>query len=99
MKSLGEAIQKYLQQNGLRELIKEHQAINVYNDDIILEYPMLESSRATDIQQGILKIMAPNSAVSFEIFVRKNDLIQAINRRLSQKIVKDLVIRIGGKHQ
>lgn len=83
-------------QKGWNFHLKEAQAVEIYNQMICEHYQELSSSKAEWIKDGTLSILAENSVVAYEIFLKKNQLIQTLNQLIKEKIVYDIAVKIGG---
>lgn len=96
MEKIGNILLDYLKKNGLYEKVLQYQSLTIYNQEILKEFPALSPSYASDIHEGILKIIASNSTLSYEIFLKKQDIMERINRIFGKKIIKDIIVRVEG---
>ncbi len=96
MELIGETLLNYLKSKGFYEKLLDFQAVDIYNEEIRKKFPEFKASNAINIEQGVLKIITNNSVLSYEIFLNKQQIIEEINKIFSKKIIKDIVVRVGG---
>lgn len=96
MEKIGNILLKYLKDHGLYSRVLEYESVKIYNREILEKYPQLKPSHASDIYEGTIKISVPDSVLNYEVFLKKHEIIESINRILGKKIVKDLIVRIEG---
>lgn len=96
MQKIDEILKQLLSQRGWSDRLKTIQAVEIYNQMIREHFKELTSSQAVWVENGILSIQAENSVVLYEIFLKKNDLIQTLNQLMKEKIITDIAVKIGG---
>lgn len=96
MQRIDEILKQLLSQRGWSSRLKQVQAVEIYNQMIREHFKELTSSKAVWAENGILSIQAENSVVMYEIFLKKNDLIQTLNQLMKEKIITDIAVKIGG---
>lgn len=88
IKSLGGALDDFLERLGLRKKIREYDAVARW--EAVVGEQIAKVAKATRIEQGILTVRVTNSPWRNELVLLKNDLMKKINDSLGEAIVRDI---------
>ena len=89
--SLGSAIKDYLKDRKFDSKIAEIEAVNLWES--IIGPQIARATSSIYIKDGTLFIHLKSSIVRNELFMMRNDIIQAINQRIGKVVVKAIVLR------
>ncbi|MEI6679355.1 MAG: DUF721 domain-containing protein [Mariniphaga sp.] len=89
--SLGSAIKDYLKERKFDSKIAEIEAVNLWES--IIGTQIARATSSIYIKDGTLFIHLKSSIVRNELFMMRNDIIQAINQRIGKVVVKAIVLR------
>lgn len=87
-KKIKDVLKALFKEKGMSERIDEFKAVNIYNgltDELILK------SEAKGIQNGKLFVEVENSGTSNLLSLKKNEIIEKINEKTSNELVKDII--------
>lgn len=90
--SLDSVLHSALRQMGLEKKIREKQCLFLW-DEVVGE-KLASVSQAEDIKNGVLFISAIDPLWGQEIFNFKGLIIQKLNDKMGEKIVKDIKVRV-----
>lgn len=89
---LNSVLQSALQQMGLDKKLKERQCLLLW-DEVVGE-KLASVSKAEDIKNGVLFVSAKDPIWGQEIFNFKGLIMQKLNARLGEDIVKDIKVKV-----
>lgn len=87
---IDELVELYLKQSGLYRQFKEREACSLWNE--VVGQMIASRTRKVSISNGVLFVSFTSSVVRNEIMMVKEGVIQALNARLGECIVKDIVM-------
>jgi hypothetical protein len=89
--NLNSALRSAIREMGLEKKIRERECLSLWEEVV---GPKLASvSQAEDIRNGILYVSAKDPIWGQEIFNLKGLIMQKINQRMGEEIVKDIKVR------
>ena len=88
-KSLGSILNQVLERYGLAQRAKEIEALNLWPE--VVGEKIASVTEAKDVREGRLFVSVQNSVWRNELYYLKPDFMQALNSRLGQNIVYDIV--------
>ncbi len=88
--SLGDAIDQFLQQNGLKEEVKIQQVI--VNWDKIMGKVMAEQTEKMWFQKGILYLKIPSPVWRQELSSAKREIKKIVNQHIGEDLVTEVKI-------
>jgi predicted nucleic acid-binding Zn ribbon protein len=89
--SLGSAIKDYLKVEKIDSKIAELEAVNMWES--IIGKQIANATSSIYIKEGVLHIQLRSSIVRNELFMMRNEIIQAINQRIGSRVVKSIVLK------
>lgn len=89
--SLGSAIKDYLKVEKIDGKIAELEAVNMWES--IIGKQIANATSSIYIKEGVLHIHLRSSIVRNELFMMRNEIIQAINQRIGSRVVKSIVLK------
>jgi predicted nucleic acid-binding Zn ribbon protein len=87
--ALGKILNQVLERYGLAQRAKEIEALNLWPE--VVGEKIAKVTEAKDVREGRLFVKVENSVWRNELYYLKQDFINALNRRLGQVIVNDIV--------
>lgn len=91
IKKLDSAIRDVIKEYGLEEKLKNTSVINLWSE--IVGERIAQVAKATRIKDGKLSVNVENSVWRNELIFLKKEIIQKINNRFKEEIVKDIIFR------
>ncbi len=91
MPSLATAIARALKENGWENVIEQHKVFE-YWEEIVGE-AVAANSRPVEVRGSVLIVKAKNAAWRNELSFQRNDIIAALNQRLSGIRIKEIKLR------
>ncbi|RCK73290.1 MAG: hypothetical protein IGBAC_0136 [Ignavibacteriae bacterium] len=91
IKKLDSAIRDVIKEYGLEEKLKNTSVINLWSE--IVGERIAQVTKATRIKDGKLSVNVENSVWRNELIFLKKEIIQKINNRFKEEIVKDIIFR------
>ena len=88
MKKLETALKNLLKNLGIEQTVLENQVVQYY--PIVVGQRIAEVSQAEKIENGILFIKVINSTWRNELYYYKKDIIQKLNKKIGETIVKEI---------
>lgn len=88
MKKLETALKNLLKNLGIEQTVLENQVVQYY--PIVVGKRIAEVSQAEKIENGILFIKVINSTWRNELYYYKKDIIQKLNKKIGETIVKEI---------
>ncbi len=89
--SLGSAIQDYLKKEKIDGKLAEIEAVNMWES--IIGKQISRATTSIFIKDGVLYIHLSSSIVRNELFMMRNEIIQAINMRIGRRVVKAIILK------
>jgi len=89
--SLGEAIRAYLKAMGLDKKLKEKALINSWEE--ILGIGIAKATAGIYLQNQTLFVQLNSSVVRHQLQMMKSGIIDALNKKAGEVLVKDIVFR------
>ena len=89
--SLGSAIKEYLKEEKLDSKIAEIDAVNLWES--IIGRQIARATSSIYIKDGTLFVHLKSSIVRNELFMMRNEIIQAINQQIGRRVVKSIVLK------
>ncbi len=86
---LGSNLTQMLERYGLAQRAKEIEALNLWPE--VVGEKIASVTEAKDVREGRLFVRVQNSVWRNELYYLKQDFIQALNLRLGQSILYDIV--------
>lgn len=90
--TLSSALRSALREMGLEKRIKERQCLLLW-DEVVGE-KLASVSQAEDIKNGVIFVSAKDPIWGQEIFNFKGLIIQKLNAKIGEDIVKDIKVRV-----
>ncbi len=88
MQHLGKSIKDLLNQTGLDKGIAQQNAIEIWPE--IVGSKISKKTEPTEIEHGIMVVKTETPAWRQELQFQKKEIINAINKKLTKKIIKDI---------
>ncbi|NOZ60098.1 MAG: DUF721 domain-containing protein [Calditrichaeota bacterium] len=88
METIGEALIKLLSQLGLQKEVQQNQLLAEWPE--IVGEQIAKVSSAARMEDGILFVKVNHSVWRNELYYRKAELIQRLNRKAGHNLVKDI---------
>ncbi|MDZ7263102.1 MAG: DUF721 domain-containing protein [candidate division KSB1 bacterium] len=88
MKTLGQALKKLLQDLEIENQVHQYQAVTLWPR--IVGDKIASVTRAEKVEHQVLFIRVSNDSWRNELFYMKKDIIEKLNAKLGQKIIKDI---------
>ncbi len=89
--SLGSAIKDYLKVEKIDGKIAELEAVNMWES--IIGKQIANATSSIYMKEGVLYIHLRSSIVRNQLFMMRNEIIQAINQRIGSRVVKSIVLK------
>ena len=88
---MDELVEAVLKQMGLYQKFKEREVCNVWSE--VVGQMIASRTKEVSITDGRLFVVFTSAVVKNEIMMVKEGLIKALNDRLGEQIVKDIIIK------
>ena len=89
--SLGNAIKDYLKEEKIDGKLAEIEAVNLWES--LIGKQIARATSSIYIKDGVLYIHLKSSIVRNELFMMRDEIIQAMNQRMGQRVVKAIVLK------
>jgi hypothetical protein len=89
--NLNSALRSAIREMGLEKKIRERECLSLWEE--VVGKKLASASQADDIKNGVLYVSAKDSIWAQEIFNLKGLIMQKINQRMGEEIVKDIKVR------
>ena len=89
--SLGNAIKDYLKVEKIDGKLAEIEAVNLWES--LIGKQIARATSSIYIKDGVLFIHLKSSIVRNELFMMRDEIIQAMNQRMGQRVVKAIVLK------
>lgn len=91
IQSLGSAIKDYLKDRHLDGKMAEIEAVNAW--ETLLGVQIARATESINIKDGTLYVTLRSSIVRNELFMMRNDIINAMNQHVGRIVVKAIVLK------
>lgn len=91
VQSLGSIIKEYLKESHLEGKMAEVEVVNAWPE--VLGKTVARATKNVYIKNGTLFVKLKSSIVRNELFMMRQDIINALNKHVGVIIVKDLVLQ------
>lgn len=88
---IDELVEAVLKQMGLYQKFKEHEVCNIWPE--VVGQMIASRTKSVSISDGRLFVAFTSAVVKNEIMMVKEGLIKALNDKLGERIVKDIIIK------
>lgn len=88
---IDELVEAVLKQMGLYQKFKEREVCNVWPE--VVGQMIASRTKSVSISEGRLFVAFTSAVVRNEILMVKDGLIKALNDKLGEQIIKDIVIK------
>ena len=89
--SLGNAIKDYLKEEKIDGKIAELDAVNMWES--VIGRQIARATSSIYIKDGILYVHLKSSIVRNELFMMRNEIMQAMNERIGRRVVKAVILK------
>ncbi|MCX6228492.1 MAG: DUF721 domain-containing protein [Bacteroidia bacterium] len=89
--SLGSAIKDYLKEEKFDSKLSELEAVGLWEE--IIGKQIARATSSIVIKEGILTVHLKSSIVRNELFMMRNEIMQAINQRMGKRVVKAVILK------
>jgi len=89
--SLGNAIKDYLKEEKIDGKLAELEAVNLWES--LIGRQIARATSSIYIKDGVLFVQLKSSIVRNELFMMRDEIIQAINQRMGKRVVKAIVLK------
>ncbi len=89
--SLGSAIKDYLKEEKFDSKLLELEAVGLWEE--IIGKQIARATSSIVIKEGILTVHLKSSIVRNELFMMRNEIMQAINQRMGKRVVKAVILK------
>ena len=89
--SLGSAIKDYLKEEKLDGKLAELEAVNLWES--LIGKQIARATSSIYIKDGILIVHLKSSIVRNELFMMRNEIMQAMNQRVGSRVVKAVILK------
>jgi len=89
--TLGEAIRAYLKAMGLDKKLKEKALINSWEE--VLGRGVAKATSSIYMQNQVLFVQLNSSVVRHQLQMMKSGIVDALNKKAGEVLVKDIVFR------
>lgn len=91
IKKLDAAISDLIKEYGLEDKLKETSVLTLWNE--IVGERIAQVAKAKKIKNGKLSISVENSVWRNELIFLKKEIMEKINKKFNEEIVKDIIFR------
>jgi predicted nucleic acid-binding Zn ribbon protein len=88
---IGEVIKEYLQESNIDKKLKEIELINSWEK--IVGKPVANRTKKITLKEGKLYVYLKSSVVRNELFMMREKLVEEINKRTGEDLVKEIVLK------
>ena len=88
---IDELVEAVLKQMGLYQKFKEREVCNVWPE--VVGQMIASRTKSVSVSDGRLFVVFTSAVVRNEILMVKDGLVKALNDRLGEQIIKDIVIK------
>jgi|YNPMSStandDraft_1061717.scaffolds.fasta_scaffold01047_12 hypothetical protein len=89
MEKIGEILKNYLSSLNLDEKIREQEIIRVAKDFLLTNF---EIDGDVDYKNRVLKITIDDASLKYEIMLKRDDIINSINKSLGKKEIDKILV-------
>ena len=88
MQHIAGAIKNFLRKTGLEKAVAQQNALEMWST--VVGKNVAKNTSAESIEHGTMLVRASTSAWRQELQFQKKEIINSINKKLRQKIIKDI---------
>ncbi len=88
---IGDALRNLLKSLGIEKRLLEAQAAEVWPDVVGAEIDRV--TQVVGVERGIMKVAVRDSLWSQELSLMKQDILDKLNGRIGQKVIRDIRFR------
>lgn len=88
---IDELVEAVLKQMGLYQKFKEREVCNVWPE--VVGQMIASRTKSVSVSDGRLLVVFTSAVVRNEILMVKDGLVKALNDRLGEQIIKDIIIK------
>jgi len=89
--SLGSAIKDYLKEEKFDTKLAELEAVNLWES--LIGKQIARATSSIYIKDGILYVHLKSSIVRNELFMMRNEIMQAMNQQIGRRVVKAVILK------
>jgi len=89
MEKIGEILKNYLSSLNLDEKIREQEIIRVAKDFLLTNFGI---DGDVDYKNRVLKITIDDASLKYEIMLKRDDIINSINKSLGKKEIDKILV-------
>lgn len=89
--SLGSAIKDYLKEEKMDGKLAEIEAVNLWES--IIGKQIARATSSIYIKDGVLYVHLKSSIVRNELFMMRNEIMQAMNQAIGRRVVKAVILK------
>jgi len=89
--SLGNAIKDYLKEEKIDGKLAEIEAVSLWES--LIGKQIARATSSIYIKDGVLFVHLKSSIVRNELFMMRDEIMQAMNQRMGQRVVKAIVLK------
>jgi predicted nucleic acid-binding Zn ribbon protein len=90
MKTIGEAIGKFLKESGLDQKLLEHKVMMFWDE--ILAGKIASNTNFIRVKDGVIAVGMRSAVARRELTMRKREVMRSINEKLGHDYIKDIRI-------
>lgn len=90
MQELSTALSKALEKSGIDHALRQNEALLVWEG--VVGKTVAKNCSAEEINQGVLTVKASTPVWRNELALKKTEIIDKLNKKLGQKLIKDIRI-------
>ncbi len=88
MQHIATAIKKLIKKNGLKKGLDQQKAIDVWGE--VVGENINQNTKPKTVEFGVLTVETENAVWRQELYIQKKNIIFSINKKLKNKIIKDI---------
>lgn len=88
---IDELVEAVLKQMGLYQKFKEREVCNIWSE--VVGQMIASRTKSVSVSDGRLFVVFSSAVVKNEIMMVKEGLIRALNDKLGEQIIKDIIIK------
>ena len=88
MQELKAALEKALKGANIDKAVKQFSAIDIWDE--VVGKNISKNTEATDVKHGVLMVKVSNSAWRQELLFKKEEILEKINGRIGNNLIRDI---------
>tara|TARA_X000001036_G_scaffold296392_1_gene275531 strand:- start:1946 stop:2221 length:276 start_codon:yes stop_codon:yes gene_type:complete len=88
LQHIATAIKKLIKKNGLKKGLDQQKAIDVWGE--VVGENINQNTKPKTVEFGVLTVETENAVWRQELYIQKKNIIFSINKKLKNKIIKDI---------